>query len=439
MLGLDFSHWHVAGILVLAVCLLIDRMYFSKKNHDLGLYIVLLVHFIFFNAITHSEGNDYSAYEGGALSLLNGTNMYDGTTRYMLNFPLVAGCIAECYQCLLATMLLRNGEQTSAATLATVFYLFQVLQLVMIGLGYRLSRQLLMALGMNKTRSSIVCALLWLLCSPVYQTVRKGQVNLIALDCCMLSLVYAGSKPVVAGIATAVGTFIKVYPAATIPAALITRRKKLLVGFAVCSAMMVFIQTVMCGSDIWAQFFKAISAYPIADPFLDRELPLEPAVSSGVYALFRLVAASHMDRYVEAVHWLSVLVTFIISCWFAWRIRCRERSYHQLPAFPSSAAKTRSESARFNGHVADLLALALLISPHVWPPHYVMALPTILLSLSGIQPINTFGILGIILILSGNPFGIHTAAYLCITFLKPIGLIVLVGSQPPALAARQLL
>ena len=117
----------------------------------------------------------------------------------------------------------------------------------MIGAGYLLSKKYMERLGLGENVASIVCTVLWLLCGPIYKVVSKGQINLFVLDFFLVSVVLAESKPVLAGMAAAAGSFMKIYPAATAGGAVLARRKKLLIGFALGTVLMLLIQTMLCG------------------------------------------------------------------------------------------------------------------------------------------------------------------------------------------------
>ena len=85
-------------MVVVTICFLVDRFLISKQKTEIGLYLVLLVHLAFFSAVTYGPLNDYSAYEEGLRALLSGTHIYGGNTRYLLNFPIIAGSLGLVYR-----------------------------------------------------------------------------------------------------------------------------------------------------------------------------------------------------------------------------------------------------------------------------------------------------------------------------------------------------
>jgi len=431
-----FSLWHLIAMVVVTICFLVDRFLISKQKTEIGLYLVLLVHLAFFSAVTYGPLNDYSAYEEGLRALLSGTHIYGGNTRYLLNFPIIAGSLGLVYRILSPIFPPGADQPINSTELVVVFCVFQTAQLAMIGAGYLLSKKYMERLGLGENVASIVCTVLWLLCGPIYKVVSKGQINLFVLDFFLVSVVLAESKPVLAGMAAAAGSFMKIYPAATAGGAVLARRKKLLIGFALGTVLMLLIQTMLCGVNTWIDFINAVKSFPVANPFVDAEIKYQPSISNAVYIIFRMAAPASLEENAAVIHGLIIVASVLVGCWFIWRIFRRERSYKQLPSEMLLNNQSQYDVQRFTGHATDLVGAGLLLSPHVWPQHYVMALPMIMCSLSGVHPLSITAIVGIVVLMLGNPSALPSPAYLCYAFLKPIGLILLLHSQPPSIKAR---
>jgi Glycosyltransferase family 87 len=422
-----FALWSVLGLLALSVCFLFDLKKPEALRQRLGLYAVLLTFILTIGASSHDYRlHDYGAYEKSAIEFVRGKNLY--VTAYHLNFPFIAESLVAGYQGLRVGLSVLHLDIPEHIIFGGVFYLYQCAQLVLVGLGYWLSSQLLVAFGLNKRRAVFICTAWWLLSWPVYLTIEKGQINILMLDLTLLALLWIESHPIAAGLSLSVSFFLKFYPIAIVIAAVISRRWKLVGAFLAGVLLMIGIQTLAGGCIIWSEFIEAIQQRHLSDPLVDFEAQMQPSVSNAAFILFRVFSPVALGRVIQVV---SVVIAASILFWFGWRVWVRERIYQQELKRRDKLDIRNLELARFYAHVADLLIVALLVSPHVWQNHYVMALPTILWALTRRNCMSPLLLAAIGLILVGNHFEYGTPAFLAGAFLKPLGLILLAISQNP--------
>jgi hypothetical protein len=402
----------------------------KQSNQKIGLYAVLLNYVLIMGQTSHFyRFQDYGGYEKAAIGMAQGKALYGDT--YHLNLPLVGELIAGAYQTLHAIFSEIQPIIPDLVFACGVFYLFQCLQLALTGWGYWLSTNWLTTLGIGRERSILICALLWILSWPVYLTLQKGQINILLVDLTLLPLIWLNSNPIRAGMALAVGFFLKVYPVGLVAAAVITKRWKLVGAFAAGIVLLIILQTIGGGITIWSQLFNALQQKHLNDPFYDIEAQIEASPMSAAFIICRAFAPACVTRDNPTVPIVSYVITAVIVAWFAWRIWVRERAYRQqLPGTPD-AGKNDLELSRFYGHMADILSGGMIASPHVWQNHYVMALPAILWAIACRGGVTPLLLAAIAFMQVSNHFDRGTAAYMVLAFLRPLGLILLTISQNP--------
>jgi hypothetical protein len=317
---------------------------------------------------------DYLVYEGAAIAVLQGKELYASGYLYP---PFTAQLLEKVYLLSEAIAAHLPLERDWTFCWDITFYLYQCGQyfatLLCFSLCYKFARRA----GLNLKTGLVVVAALFLLNDPLLRTLRFNQVNLWVLDLILLSILTVDRYPAPSGVAVAVAAHIKVFPLIILlPWAAIKKRAEVLwaaVGF----LGIVFVQTNW-GTNWkwWAQFIAFVPSFP-------RHLHLRnTSLYNLVYHSAQLIGrlfnwdAAHLDYAVDSA---VVIVTVGFVMWFVLRFIKREKllSGSFRNAEPRDHVPDR-QTVRLFSHTVDALTLVLLISPMAWEHQYVLTLPIII-------------------------------------------------------------
>jgi hypothetical protein len=421
-----FFLWTLCGVLAFSISLVFDLKNHRVDSKKVGLYVVVVRYLVMIGALNSDcTMHDYRAYEQAAMSFVNGGDLY--IRAYHANFPLVGECIGKAYQGIRLAFLQSHWSITNDACLAGIFYLFQCLQLYSVAIGYWLSTKLLSRWGLPAKRSTIICTCLWLLSWPIYLSIEYGQINLMMLDLTLLALLWSESWPVIAGILLAVAFFLKFYPLGVIAAAIICKRWKLTGAFLAGLLIMVSLQTYAGGTGIWMQMLQSAQDRLLSNPAIDGEVQTQPSITNAALIICRVFARDLTGDATNYLWIVSFVLRSLIVLWFGWRSFVRQKTYNQTRTIvPNSSNTPNAALTCFYAQAQDFLMLELLVSPHVWQMHYVMALPAILWAIANNGSPLVFAAVPLLIMPNPLPYG---TAYLALAFLKPLGLILLSLSQ----------
>ena len=122
----------------------------------------------------------------------------------------------------------------------------------------------------------------------------------------------------------------------------------------------------------------------------------------------------------------------VVLGWFVWRWVSRERFYRRLLRATGAEEHLRLTDARFQGHAQDLVLLPFLLSPVVWPHHFILTLPVIILGLAPAGGLSRKWLLiGTALVLVPTTFEFYPFSY-----HRLLGLFMLLFAMAPGREIR---
>lgn len=310
---------------------------------------------------------DYACYENAAKQIDAGRSPYYAV-GYMYP-PLTAQALSVTHRAIVRGLGL--GE---ARGWDLVFYLWQCAQLFLGVAAYLLSVRFARALGAGGLAGLALVAAAFVFNGPLVRTFRFDQPNLWMLDAILFALAFGSRHAAVTGALLGLAACVKMYPAALLLPMALTRRWKMLAGFALAVGAAVLIGTGF-GSDTtaWSGFARFARVFPYGDSFRDNGL--YSVVSRTVwFAGEALGLSGGLTSVISAALWRVAVAA--AGVWIALRIVRREQSFAAL-----GRQERDSETAtmlRFTGHTVDAIAFALMAAPIVWEHHYVLAVPIVL-------------------------------------------------------------
>jgi hypothetical protein len=304
-------------------------------------------------AINPQPSPDFITYEKAATAMLTGGTPYPEYT-YPPPFAQTLGY---------AERLLRPVAPSvfgPDAAWRIVFFGYAVLQLVLAGAVFVLLYSVMRTLGSSAAFAAAAVGAAMLVNVPLQATLAWNQANLLVLALALSALLVMDHSAPLAGLATTAGAMIKVYPAALVPLWWMSGRKKA-AGWSVAWAALFVVAYQPI--DNWIGFIRFWATQSATEYPRNSDATLLNLIGNGA-RLAGLGSGAQPPSWVRAT--FAVLVLSIL-CWGARRIWIRHHA-----ASPLDAAQTRRAMVV---STAELLALALLISPRVWPHQFVYALP----------------------------------------------------------------
>jgi len=344
---------------------------------------------------------DYQCYEDAAQRYLGGNNPYGGCFVYP---PLVLQCFAWIYQTvsILASRFAPGlAEPRFISTM--VFYLYQSAQFFLVLALFFLLYKLSLRLGLNAQTSLVLVAILLVVDNPLLRTIRFNQINLWVLDGVILAILLLPRHAFLSGMTLALVTALKIYPGTLFFPLLMKRNWKALAGGIVGGAFVVLLPAAAGnGWDVWRQFVNAIlDVQSWSTPFRDNSLRGLFSSTVGLMSGGNSLSAFQVGQTMYLISIPCVLV------WFLFRFKRREK----LGGMRAGEGKPKSADVRMIGHLIDMCALGLLLSPLVWEHHYVMALPVIVWALLASGSRQLLAVLGAFLILAIPTFDVFLFSY----------------------------
>jgi hypothetical protein len=417
-----------ASIAILTIAWLeIARLPERSFERALPVVVPTLVAFAFLTLVVEQfrRSWDYGCYERAAQALLAGRDPY-ADTAYIYP-PLVAQLLAAAHRLVLgARGLLGAPSGVDTSGWYSVFYLFQCAQLLAVNLVFLLLYRFARRLEIGKTAALALVAALLLCDHPVLRTLRHNQVNLYLVAIVLVFTLWLGSRPFLSGLVVALGAYLKLYPLLLALVMLLVRSRRALLGLAVGAFAIALLPSGM-GTDfrVWQQFWAVAGSFPRSHAFRDN------SVQSVVFNLarFSLTPLGVSEAWVARVaSWTVTATSLAVLAWFATRFLRREAAFRRLASEPAASLAGRDLSFfRVSGHVADCLALMLLVSPMVWEHHYVLALPLAVWAVATRGPSQPRAI-GVALILM---LAVPTFDVFPLSFHRIAGLLALVALTPP--------
>ncbi len=241
-----------------------------------------------------------------------------------------------------------------------VFYGYQVLQLALVGTLFVLLYVVMRSLGASAAFAGAAIGVAMLVNVPLQATLAWNQANLLVLALALTALF--AERAALAGLATTAGAMIKVYPAALVPLWWIGDRKKSAAWSVAWAALFV---VAFQPIDNWIGFVRFWASQSAVEFPRNSDATLLNLLGNGA-RLTGLASGGQPPAWVRMA--FAALAAGIVV-WGARRIWIRCRAASALDASAMRRAMIVS--------TAEILALALLVSPRVWPHQFVYALPLV--------------------------------------------------------------
>jgi hypothetical protein len=321
---------------------------------------LLALHFLTLTSEYAQRRFDYDCYEYAGRALLAGESPYREGLIYLYP-PLTAQVFAGAHTAVTALDTALGGDAARDAVWDQVFYLYQCLQWLLVVAAFFLCLRFARMAGVDAWWTPLLVGALIVFDNAVFRTLRHGQVNLLVLDLSLLGLLAARARPLLSGAALALAGHVKLYPlAALLPLSVADRWRAALFGVAAFAVIAVASVLGPGGLPVWRDFGELLRAdFPGEIAFRNNSL------HSLLYNVDRLWLGGGGEG--AWVGWGVAALTLLALAWYALRMLARERGRR--------ADDAAREPRWFAGHVADVLAFGLLVSPSVWEHHYVLALP----------------------------------------------------------------
>jgi hypothetical protein len=416
-----------------SVALIINAVAEIRRRRDqpfeallpLILFTLLGLYFVAQTSEYYPKSSDWLIRERAAQAIIEDRSPYSEENYFYP--PITASVLALAYR----------GVAWGATTLHTqldtqfvwdgVFYLYQNTQFFLIMIALVLSFRFLQTLKMEDSSIAVVLAALFMFNMPLMRTLRNHQVNLWMLDCLLVALVMYRRSPLMTGVATALGTHIKLYTAALMLPLTLMKQFRTMMWFIVAVIALVFLQAGW-GMDfgVWNDFVRLLTAFPGGTAFRDNSL------HSLIYNMLMLsnsilgLSEQTLNGCVTITVWgatIGVLVLFLI------RYSHRERAFRAISTENPTHDPAVLKENRSLGHLIDAIPFMLLVSPIVWEHHYILALPFVLwcIAIQGKQKPWQIGIAAFLI------FAIPTFDVFPLSYHRLAGLCMLIYHTPPAI------
>ena len=361
----------VTLVVVVTAAVAIKARLASGRSAILPLALFALLALYFLSRVVEyaRPSNDWECYAQAARAVLVGGDPYAGDL-YLHYPPLIAVVLAATYRAVSAGARLAGIEVDPAFAWQGVFYVYQCCQYFLILAGLCLCFLLARRLGASSRRAAILVAVVFVLNVPLSRTLSFHQVNLWVLDLALIAFVTPSA--VLVGTALGLAAHVKLYAAILLVPFVIVRRVAV-VGWAfLVGAGIVLLQT-KGGADptLWREFLASLARFQPGTVIRDNGL--HGIVFNTLSLGSRLVGSEGAVSEV-AVWVVTALASLVVTILVARRLVRRERSFASL----GEGERARAATERLQGHLLDLLALSLIVSPIVWEHHYVLAIPVIL-------------------------------------------------------------
>jgi len=388
----------LTGSLAVALLAFVELRGRATRDRDalirVGVAALVALFFLAWNVEYAAPSWDYHSYTAAAQAVLDGANPYeqpapDGPHGPYLYPPLPAEALVAVHQAASVRFGLdRSVYRAMPGWDRIVFYVYQCFQLALVVLAYFLLATLARRLGIAPVPAAALAAVFLVAGNPVLRTLRHSQVNLWLLDLVLVAVLLLGDGPrlsrsraapgprkcdLLAGAAIALAIHIKIYPAILLAPLVFMRRFR-----AVVACVLVFVAVACVQADfgrdwtIWSQFAGALRDFPRTGSFRASSVPSIVDHTFAAMVHYGALSVPEGDALWSVAPYVRAGLVGLLLIWFAVRLVRRERSWKlETP----EQQREGGPVPRFLPHTADMLALALLISPLTWEHHYVLALP----------------------------------------------------------------
>jgi hypothetical protein len=367
--------------------------------------------------VAHTDlGWDFICYRDAAIAYGNGAaNPYLDTIDQCYRYPPLL--------MQLLSLASRGVERLGSWALidgslwATVFYLYTCAQYVALLAALALSHRFSRIVGFPRLWGAGLVAVLFLFDEPLLRTLQFDQISLWLYVIMLAAILWASSRPLVAGILLAIGGHVKLVPLVLLPAWAAAGKWRIAAGSVLAFAA-VFLAQTSAAADwrVWRQFIDfARVAFPDT-PFRDNSLR-GLAGSTGLL----LVRITPLSPQIETQFQTAAfaLLLLLLLAWFARRFWQRETAWRR---------QQLADNDRLLGHAMDGLALALLAAPATWEHMFLLTVPILIWAIA-VHAANRWWQLVVIavLILAIPTFDLYPLSY-----HRLVALLWLVWLIPPA-------
>ena len=376
----------LALLIVAAVELGKRRKESLKKLAPIILWLLVSFHFLMQISEYSARGYDYFCYEHASERFRHGQHPYHLDEYFVFSYPpLPALGISWAYGAIQYVDGFSSDDEpiTDEETNYLVYYFYQCAQLLLLMLCYWLCYFFARRNGLDALYAALLVTALLLLSNPLFRTLKHNQLNLWMLAFVMFSILLYRRRPILGGLAVALGAHIKLYPfILAIPLAM-TRRWRAISATAVASLVIAIGIASLQDWYIWQIYFEYcidqfLNAGSVFGSHMFRNNCIPSLVHNTLHfsGIEQILGPQQMNMLAGA---LSKSILLGLAAWFAGRFYRREK------IFKSGALTINAENYeswddvyRMNGHFMDAVAFTLLAMPMVWEHHYVLAMPIVI-------------------------------------------------------------
>jgi hypothetical protein len=316
---------------------------------------------------------DYSCYENAGKAILIGESPYTGAvTGDYLYPPLPAQVLAIGYRLVSGFTTPLPPESQEEAGWYLLFYLYQCAQFFLVLLAFFLSYRFARRVGLKTIPASLLITALFILNTPLVRTLRHNQINLYLLVLILAALLWLKRRPILSGLAAALGGHLKLYPLLLLFPWAITRKTAAVAGVLGFAGILLAQAIINPDTNLWNQYFSFARSSSDGIWFLQMPYFRDNSLHSLVFNLNRTVCfllGVDNQAHLQIAQAIFLTAALAVVSWFVLRFRSRERIYRGFAG---------TDDARIIGHSLDAVALTLIVSPLVWEHQYVLALPLVI-------------------------------------------------------------
>ncbi|MDR1988980.1 MAG: DUF2029 domain-containing protein [Acidobacteriaceae bacterium] len=304
-------------------------------------------------AINQNPSYDFGVYRMASSALLSGASPFPDYT-YPPLFAQTLGYVAY-----VLTHIAPAGFDIEHVW-RLVFYLYQVVQIGLVGSIFLLLYRMARALGADTIYATAIVTLIMLVNTPLQATVGGNQANLYVLALSLVALALVDTSAPLAGLATTLGGMIKVYPSALIPLWWISGRRTVAIWGVFFAVVLILAYPPL---NNWWEFVhfwttQSVMSYPGTS-----DATLLGLIANGA----RIVGVAPEGRPPTWIRLVFMSVIVAILIWGARRVWRRQQGASDADAHSARVARAIS--------TAEVLALTLLLSPRAWPHQFIYAMP----------------------------------------------------------------
>ncbi|MFH0922025.1 MAG: glycosyltransferase family 87 protein [Fibrobacterota bacterium] len=336
-----------------------------------GLFILVSFTLLAWRTEYPGPSMDYQCFERSAVKHLQGQNPYPGT-KYEYP-PLMVQATAFSFKVLKAGAAVIHLKITGPGIWRMLYFLYSALHFAAILAAFLLLYRLALRIGYTDPWASLVCAGLFLFNTPLLQAIQFNQTNIFILDVLLAVLLLPKKFDWLSGLLVAVGTAFKLYPVLILLPWAVLRRTRALAFAALGGVAILAVQTHgFTDWTLYGQFFSFfLHDYPQYTHYRNNCF-YSLAANTFTMIRYHVVGMDGQTWRIFSGTFSSAAVLLCIA-WFAWRGLRRRLSFLSALHYGQDRATANEEHER--RWLLDMLPLMLLVSPTVWPHHFVLVMP----------------------------------------------------------------